>query len=361
MLRFMTATLKDIAKALGISPATVSRALKNDSRITVEVRERVASMARKLGYRPNLLARGLVSSRTHAIGYIVDNLSWSFFSELAERVQIRAEEFAYSTYIYSCLKSPQKEREGIDGFLSRGVDGLLVSATESPENARVYRELSQANFPIVIFNDLPDLEVDAVVTDNYEGATKAMRHLFELGHREIMFIGPSENTTFKTQRLAGYHDFLGRNGVPIRQDLVHCEEADPMYGYRVVMEVMRSQKKPTAVFVHNDTLAMGVYRAIHELNLRIPDDLSIVGYDNLDSCQFMYPPLTTVEFPIRHLARAGVDLLMKRINETKMKSPEQEGHRVHQKITLAPRLVIRQSTAPLGITRDISLMAGKGD
>ena len=357
----MTVTIKDIARALDISPATVSRALKNDSRITVEVRKRVTSMARKLGYRPNLLARGLVSSRTHAIGYIVDNLSWSFFSELAERVQITAEEFAYSTYIYSCLKSPQKEREGIDGFLSRGVDGLLVSATESPENVPVYRELSKANFPIVIFNDLSDLEVDSVVTDNYEGATKAMRHLYELGHREIMFIGPRENTTFTTQRVAGYRDFLVRNGLPRREDFVRCEEADPMYGYRVVKEVMRGMKKPTAVFVHNDTLAMGVYRAVHEIGLRIPDDLSVVGYDNLDSCQFMYPPLTTVEFPIRHLARAGVDLLMKRISETKRTSSDQESHRIHQKITLAPRLVIRQSTAPFRITGDISLSGSKGD
>jgi LacI family transcriptional regulator len=357
----MTVTIKDIARALDISPATVSRALKNDSRITVDVRERVTSMARKLGYRPNLLARGLVSNRTHAIGYIVDNLSWSFFSELAERVQITAEEFAYSTYIYSCLKSPQKEREGIDGFLSRGVDGLLVSATESPENMRIYRELSQANFPIVLFNDLPDVEVDSVVTDNYEGATKAMRHLYEHGHREIMFIGPKENTTFKTQRLAGYRDFLGRNGLSIREDLVHCEEDDPMYGYRVVKAVMGAPRKPTAVFVHNDTLAMGVYRAVHEMGLRIPDDLSVVGYDNLDSCQFMYPPLTTVEFPIRHLARAGVELLMKRMSEKKLRSPEQESPRIHQKISLTPRLIIRQSTGPLRVTSDITLGQGKGE
>jgi LacI family transcriptional regulator len=357
----MTVTLKDIAKALGISPATVSRALKNDSRITVKVRERVTSTARKLGYRPNLLARGLVSSRTHAIGYMVDNLSWSFFSELAERVQITAEEFAFSTYIYSCLKSPQKEREGIDGFLSRGVDGLLVSATESPENVGVYRELSQANFPIVIFNDLPELEVDSVVTDNYEGATKAMRHLYELGHRAIMFIGPKENTTFKIQRLAGYRDFFQRNRLPIRDEFVHCEEDDPMYGYRVIMKVMCAKRKPTAVFVHNDTLAMGVYRAVHEMGLRIPDDLAVIGYDNLDSCQFMYPPLTTVEIPIRHLARAGVELLMKRISETKKKPSGQESHRIHQKIALTPRLIIRQSTAPPKVASDISLGAGKGD
>jgi LacI family transcriptional regulator len=357
----MTVTIKDIARALHISPATVSRALKKDARITVEVRERVTSTARKLGYRPNLLARGLVSSHTHAIGYIVDNLSWSFFSELAERVQITAEEFAYSTYIYSSLKSPEKERQGIDGFLSRGVDGLLVSATESPENARVYRELSRADFPLVIFNDLPDLEVDSVVTDNYEGATKAMRHLYELGHREIMFIGPRENTTFKTQRLAGYLDFLERNGLPVREEFVHCEKDDPMYGYRVVKEVMCARKKPTALFVHNDTLAMGVYRAVHELNLRIPDDLSVVGYDNLDSCQFMYPPLTTVEFPIRHLARAGVDLLMKRIKEKEKRSSDHESHFIQQKVSLAPRLVIRQSTARLGVTGNISLSASKGD
>jgi DNA-binding LacI/PurR family transcriptional regulator len=349
----MTVTLKDIAKALDVSPATVSRALKNDSRITVKVRERVTSMARKLGYRPNLLARGLVSNRSHAIGYIVDNLSWSFFSELAERVQITAEEFAYSTFIYSCLKSPQKEREGIEGFLSRGVDGLLVSATESPENVRVFRELSKANFPIVIFNDLPDLEVDSVVTDNYEGATKAMRHLYELGHREISFIGPKENTTFKTQRLAGYRGFLERHGLPAREDLVQCGEADPMYGYRAIKELMDARRKPTAVFVHNDTLAMGVYRAIHEMGLRIPDDLSVIGYDNLDSCQFMYPPLTTVEFPIRQLARTGVELLMKRITETKKKTSDREGHRIHQKIALTPRLVIRQSTARLKNTSNI--------
>src|ERR1700722_15702189 len=106
----MKVTIVDIASRANVSPTTVSRALKNDSRITPEVRKRVKTVAQELGYRPNLLARGLVSSRSHAIGYVVDNLSWSFYSELAERVQITAEEFAYSTYIYSSLKSPQKER-----------------------------------------------------------------------------------------------------------------------------------------------------------------------------------------------------------------------------------------------------------
>jgi DNA-binding LacI/PurR family transcriptional regulator len=106
---------------------------------------------------------------------------------------------------------------------------------------------------------------------------------------------------------------------------------------------------------------MGVYRAVHEMGLRIPDDLSVVGYDNLDSCQFMYPPLTTVEFPIRHLARAGVELLMKRMSEKKLKASEEENHRIQQKISLTPRLIIRQSAGPLRITGDVSLSAGKGD
>src|ERR1700737_2489003 len=130
----MKVPITDIAAIVKVSPTTVSRALKNDSRITPGVRNKVKNVAQQLGYRPNLMARALVSSRTHAIGYIVDNLSWSFFSELAESVQTAAEEVNYGSYIYSSLKHPENERRGIESLLSRGVDGLLISPTEATEN-----------------------------------------------------------------------------------------------------------------------------------------------------------------------------------------------------------------------------------
>jgi DNA-binding LacI/PurR family transcriptional regulator len=344
----MSMTIKDIARHLDISPATVSRALKDDSRITPEVREKVNGVAKKVGYRPNLLARGLVSSRTHTIGYIVDNLSWSYFSELAECVQAAAEEHDYHSYVYSSLKSPENERKGIESFFSRGVEGLLISATEAEENMPVYRDLADRNFPAVFLNDIAGLEADAVVTDNFAGAMKVMEHLHLLGHREIMFIGPKEDTSFKTQRLAAYRQCLQRK--ELKDDLVWCAENDPLCGYRAVKSAFFSDIRPSAIFAHNDIMALGVYRALNEVGSKIPDDVSIVGYDDLDACQLVFPPLTSVGVPLRELAHIAVDLLMRRIEEARKSADQTPGTRVRQKIVITPKLVVRQSTAPIAST-----------
>jgi len=338
-------TIKDIARQLNISPTTVSRALKNDTRITLEVRQKVNGVAKKVGYRPNLLARGLVNSRTHTIGYIVDNLSWSYFSELAECVQAAAEEYDYHSYVYSSLKNAENERKGIESFFARGVEGLLISAMEAEENMPIYRELVRRNFPIVFLNDIPSLEADVVVTDNFLGATKAMEHLNLLGHRKIMFIGPKEETSFKVQRLAAYRRVLQYK--ERLEDLICCKENDPLCGYRVVKSATFSSIRPTAIFAHNDIIALGVYRGLREIGLKIPDDVSIVGYDDLDSCHFVYPTLTSVGVPLRELAHIAVELLMRRIEEARKSSGEVASPGTRQKIMVTPKLVVRNSTAPL--------------
>jgi LacI family transcriptional regulator len=338
-------TIKDIARQLDISPTTVSRALKNDSRITLEVRQKVNGVAKKVGYRPNLLARGLVNSRTHTIGYIVDNLSWSYFSELAECVQAATEEYDYHSYVYSSLKNAENERKGIESFFARGVEGLLISAMEAEENMPIYRELVQRNFPIVFLNDIPGLEADVVVTDNFLGATKAMEHLNLLGHRKIMFIGPKEETSFKVQRLAAYRRALQHK--ERLEDLICCEENDPLCGYRVVKSASFSSIRPTAIFAHNDIIALGVYRGLREIGLKIPDDVSIVGYDDLDACHLVYPTLTSVGVPLRDLAHIAVELLMRRIEETRKSPGEVAAPRTHQKIMVTAKLVVRNSTAPV--------------
>lgn len=345
----MSMTIKDIARHLNVSPTTVSRALKDDSRITQEVREKVNGVAKKVGYRPNLLARGLVNSRTHTIGYIVDNLSWSYFSELAECVQAATEEYDYHSYVYSSLKNPENERRGIESFFSRGVEGLLISAVEAEENMPVYRDLADRNFPIVFLNDISGLEADAVVTDNFAGAMKVMEHLHLLGHRKIMFIGPKEDTSFKMHRLAAYCQCLRQN--ELTDHLVWCEEDDPLCGYRAVKTAFFSNIRPSAIFAHNDIMALGVYRALYEMGSKIPDDVSIVGYDDLDACQLVYPPLTSVGVPLRELARVAVDLLMKRIEEVRKSAGQTPSTRVRQKIVITPKLVVRKSTAPLTSAR----------
>jgi DNA-binding LacI/PurR family transcriptional regulator len=336
-------TIKDIARHLNISPTTVSRALKDDSRIRLEVRQKVNGVAKKVGYRPNLLARGLVSSRTHTIGYIVDNLSWSYFSELAECVQAVTEEYDYHSYVYSSLKNPENERKGIESFFARGVEGLLISAMEAEENMPIYRDLAERNFPVVFLNDIPGLEADAVITDNFLGTTKAIEHLKLLGHRKIMFVGPKEDTSFKVQRLTAYRHALRQN--ENLDDLVWCEEDDPLCGYRAVKSGLFSSTRPSAIFAHNDIIALGVYRGLNEIGLKIPDDVSIVGYDDLDACHLVYPPLTSVGVPLRELARIAVDLLMRRIEEVRKSAGQTPGGRVRQKVVVTPKLVIRQSSA----------------
>jgi len=337
----VSVTIVHIAHRLQVSPTTVSRALKDDPRITIEVRDKVKHIAKQLGYRPNLLARGLVNSKTHSIGYVVDNLSWSYFSELAECVQAIAEHFHYSSYIHSSLKQPQNEKQGIEGLLSRGVDGVLISPTEAEENFPIFQDLVRRRFPVVMLSALDQIGAASVTIDNRFGALMVMQHFYDLGHRTIMYIGPRENSTVKTNRLSGYHAFLRAKNLKSSANLVFCDEDSPMYGYQVVQKVIRSRRPPSAIFAHNDTLALGVYRGIYEMGLKIPQDVSVIGFDDLPSCGFVFPPLSSVGLPLTELARSAVELLMQQINQP---TPAQS-RRKPKRIVLEPRLVIRGSTA----------------
>jgi LacI family transcriptional regulator len=336
----MKITIVDIAEKSQVSPTTVSRALKDDPRITDEVKERVKQIARDLGYRPNLLARGLVNNKTHSIGYVVDNLSWSYFSDLAECVQTAAEQHHYSSYIHSSLKQPNNERQGIEGLLSRGVDGFLISPTEAAENLPIFRDLVQREFPVVFLSEFPGLNAAKVTVDNYAGARAVMRHLFELGHRRIAYVGPREESTVKSGRVEGYRTSLEEQGIKTNDELLFCEEDDALYGYRVVPTAMRSRRPPTAIFAHNDTLASGVYRGLYELGLTVPRNVSVVGFDDLPMCELMFPPLTSVGVPLFELAETAVSLLLSLIaNERPSRAARQ------RRIDLTPRLVVRASTA----------------
>jgi LacI family transcriptional regulator len=338
----MAVTLKDIAAELGISPTTVSRALKDDSRITKPVRDRVHKLARKLGYRPNLMAKGLVSNKTETIGFLVDNLSWSFFSELAEYVQNAAEKHSYSVLIYSSQKNVERERTGVESFLSRGVDGLLVYATEAKENEALYYSLSESGLPVLFFNNFTQLSVNCVATDNYKGTRKAIEHLLELGHRKIGYIGSQEDTTVKQQRLSAYMDAFSEEELQENRNWIALEDDDFLYGYRVAKQwFANNDQVPTAILTQNDFLAFGIYKALYELGKRIPEDVSVVGFDDLDTCQFMHPPLTTVRVPLRQLAESALHFLIDRIHDSKHGTEA----RTPMKMMVEPQLIIRDSTA----------------
>jgi DNA-binding LacI/PurR family transcriptional regulator len=220
----------------------------------------------------------------------------------------------------------------------------LISPTEAKENLEIIRDLQAQRFPLVLLSDIEELEVDKVVIDNYAGAYRVMQHLHSLGHRKIMYIGPAENGNIKTQRLRAYHSYIERHNLTESKGLLFCEENDPMYGYRVVLRVMKTKQRPTAIFAHNDTLALGVYRGLYEMGFKIPDDISVVGYDDLPSCELVHPPLTSVGTPLNELAAIAVGLLMERIKQLELEQSKSGPAAVRQKIALNPKLVVRQST-----------------
>lgn len=336
----MRVTIADIARQLNLANSTVSRALKDDPRISTEVREQVKELARQLGYRPNLVARSLVSERTFSIGLVINDITWSFFGELAQHIQNAAESYQYATLIYSSGNNPHKERIGIESLVARRSDGLIVSAHENMENIHLLEQLSREGCPVILLNNIPAVSLDIVGVDNVNGNRSAMQYLADLGHRRIAYIGPEPVKSFEVERLAGYEQFCRQFQCGEELRMVFTGEASPLLGYKATLSLLENNHTPTAVLAYNDIIALGVIRAVWESGLRVPDDISVVGADGLALCLTAYPPLTTVAVPIREMAVKAVELLMQRIQAN-----ESIGRTTPARIQLLPELIIRQSVS----------------
>lgn len=343
----MKTTITDIAKKLALSASTVSRALKHDRRISKEVITQVNETAREMGYRPNLLARGLVNEKTYNIGLIINDISWSYFSELSQYIQNAAEAHGYTIFLYSSENDSKNEIRGIESTISRRSDGLIVSTNESEEAISILEQVSASGYPVVLLNNLDNVNLDVVAVDNLKGTYQVMDYLTNLGHRSIAYIGPKPTKTVESERLEGYESFVKERYGSVDKNLMYIGQPYPLLGYDGTRELLKKNVRPTAVVAYNDHMALGVMRAILECGLRIPDDISVAGFDGLEIGLLTYPSLTTAAIPIKQLANFAVDLLIHRIdaqqtkNEPAIFSP--------QKLKLAPQLVCRNSTGKLGL------------
>jgi DNA-binding LacI/PurR family transcriptional regulator len=338
----MRVTIADIAKRLNLANSTVSRALKDDSRISVEVRKTVKNLAHEMGYRPNLLARSLVSDKTYSIGLVINDISWSFFSELSQHIQNASERYGYSMFLYSSGDDPKKEMAGIDSIIARRSDGLIIYAHEYIENIRQLEQISKHGFPVVMLNNLENLALDVVTVDNLKGTYQAMEYLYGLGHRRIAYVGPKPVKSVERERLSGYENFMKEKFGTIDRNLVYTGKAYALFGYDATKEILCKEPRPTAIAAYNDIMALGVNRAILEAGLKIPGDISVMGSDGLDICLTAYPPLTTISSPFKQMANTAVDMLVHRIE---MQAAESNGSVFSpQNIKLVPQLMIRDST-----------------
>ena len=324
-------TMKKVAERAGVSTALVSLVMRGAPNVSDHRRERVLQAADELGYRPNVLARNLASGRTQTIGVVLNDFHNLFFAEVADGLQNAADAGGYRLLYGNGKHSVDGEAEAVEAFLQFRVDGVILAGSLDAETME--KAARSAAVVVVGRSELSD-SVDTVNTDDRAGADLAVDHLVGLGHRRIAHIDGGDGAG-ADERSAGYCESMRRHGLEHFMQIV-AGDFDESGGKSGTAELMGSPSPPTAIFASNDLTAIGVLDELHSLGRRVPDDVSLVGFDNTALAAMSYISLTTVDQPRELLGRSAVDLIMGRIG----------GRTEPMHFVGTPTLVVRTSTAP---------------
>jgi len=326
----VTATIKDVARAAGVSVASVSRALNGHESVTVETRERILRAAGELRYVPHAGARSLITRRTDTVGVLLPDLHGEFFSELIRGMDQAARASGLHLLISSSHGSASEAALALRMLQGR-VDGLLVMSPHA--DTRMLASNLPATLPTVLVNTrVASGDYAALSVDNYGGASAMMRHLLGRGFRRIAFIGGPGNNFDADERLRGYRDVLAETGASERLfDGDFSEDS----GYRAGLLIAALRERPDAIFAANDMMALGCLFALTEAGLAVPDEIALAGFDDIPIARFVTPPLTTVRVRIAELGRLALERLAA-IIETGNAPPAAE--------PLACELIVRNST-----------------
>ncbi len=328
-------SIKDVARAAQVSHPTVSRALRHSPLVNPKTAERIREIAGRMGYWPNAVARGLVTKKTGTIGVVVTTIADPFIAEVVSGIEEVANDHGYSVFLANSNADPAREIKVAQSFQERRVDGILVAA--SRVGALYVPLLSRLKVPIVLINNQhPDEFVHSVLIDNVPASIRAVQHLIQLGHRRIAYMGDQFGFHSDTERFAGYRQALALADYPFLPELVVHGDGKPEGGRQAMEKLLALPVPPTAVFCYNDMSAIGALSRIRAQGLHVPDDISLVGFDDLLIASYMDPPLTTVRQPKQPMGRMAMEIMLKLFSE---------GH--HETIIrMQGELVVRGSTAP---------------
>ncbi|RMI14704.1 MAG: LacI family transcriptional regulator [Calditrichaeota bacterium] len=333
--------LKDVARLAGVSIATVSRVLNGAKNVNPETRLKVEQAVQQLNFQPNRVARRLRAKRVQSnlIGVLIPDIQNPFYVEVVHGIDLATTEMSYAFLMSNFSQSEEKERFYLDIMLSESVDGLIVAPAHE-EDAKV-KAIVKSGLPVVCIDRvLRGVNVDAVVVNNRQGAYDAIQYLVQLGHRRIAFIcGPLKIPTYR-ERLNGYREALEENGIAYDEALVRFCDSTLEAGKRIARELLELSPPPTALFTGNNLLTLGALEVLHRQNMRIPRDISILGFDDMYWSISLNPPLTAVSQPGFEIGRRAAEMLFQRINEP---------GRPTAQIVLNTRLMVRSSCgAPSG-------------
>jgi len=340
-MKFEAATIKDIAKALGLSTSTVSRALRDSHEISTETKQLVLEYATRINYHPNPIALSLKEKRSRSIGVIVAEIANSFFSQAINGIESVAYDKGYNVIISQSHESYDKEVMTLQYLASRSIDGLLISVSTATKDLQHLRALHERGFPIVFFDRIvEDINTHKVMVDNFRGAYDATMHLIKQGYKNIATITNSENLSITRERVAGYVEALAQKNTKARKSMIkYCLHGGMILSEveEAVTQLMKTRPRPDAIFTSSDKLTTGCMRVLKSKGIRIPDDIAVVGFSNSDIIELLDPPITVVRQPAFEMGQVATELLLQLIES---KRPVKDFER---KI-LATNLIVQQST-----------------
>jgi LacI family transcriptional regulator len=335
-MRSAQVTIKDIARKLGISPSTVSRALKGHPDISAETKKAVNELAEKLKYEPNAIALSLQRSRTNIIGLIIPEIVHYFFSQVISGIEDVANDAGYHVMICQSNESYIREVRNVQALLASRIDGLLVSVSKETHDFSHFKNLKKKNIPIVFFDRIcQEIESDRVIVDDFNGAYKAVEHLINIGCKRIAHLSTNQNLLIGLNRYEGYLKALRDFELPIDERLiVRCDthKAARLVTKRLIYEL----HPPDGIFAVNAQTAIGAIQTIKENGLRIPEDIAVVGFSNDIYCTMSDPQLTSVDQFGYQMGQRAARMILDRILSKEDYAPSTE--------VVETQLVIREST-----------------
>ena len=331
-------TIKDVAKEAGVSIATTSRVINNAPHTSEAAVIAVTKAMKKLAYRPNANARALVSKSANTIGVLVNDLSAPFFGSMIKAIDSIASEQGKQLLIGSGYHDPLKERNAINMLLNSRCESLVVHSKGLSD-----RELSALadEIPgmVVINRMVPEIAARCIALDNHKGAYMATEHLIRHGHKHIAYICSSHDIDDAYDRKSGYLDALRDNGIAVRDEYIEDNQPNALGGEQAMMNLIAKNLPITAVATYNDDMAAGCLALLQENGLRIPQDMSVIGFDDSHIASYIYPRLTTIRYPIQLMAKEALKLALQLANHEKT---ERDGHKL-----FVPTLVRRASVGTI--------------
>lgn len=332
------ATSSEVAREAGVSQATVSRVLNDDPRVAPETRARVLEAIERLNYTPNAIARGLVTSKTGLIGVVVSDIMNPFYPEFLEAITDTLGDHGLRTVLYNARNQGEDVYTRV--LLEQRVDGIIF--TSALRHSPMVHKLTERGFPLVLTNRYAeDVDCDIAIGDNLGGGRLAGERLLELGHRRIAVMAGDPETSTSHERLEGFKAALADAGVELDEELVRLCEFSSARTQEETQAVLTLDDPPTAIFCLNDLMAFGAVNGVRAAGLSIPEDVSVIGFDDIWMAGWQAFRLTTVHQPLAEMARSSVDLLIRRLEE-----PD----RPVRKLVFGTHLVERATTGPAPAT-----------